>query len=353
MKWIKTLSAIFFLGFLFINKSQAQYEDAGQYMNYVSKQNEDLTLIYLSYVSAASHGKSARKVEKRRLEVVDAISRTRFNIQGMPPWKGDRSYRDSTVSYLKLLNIVFNEDYAKIVDMEDIAEQSYDAMEAYMLAQQKAQEKLNEAIDQQNKIQREFGTKYNVNIVDDETEISKKSQIASDLFKHYDQVYLIFFKANKQEAYLMEAVNNKNINAVEQNKNSLEKFAEEGLTKLKDVKAFNNDPSMINACRQTLVFYKMEASQMKSMTDFFLKEDNFNKAKKNFETKPSSKRTQQDIDDYNRAVNDFNSAVNNYNATNKELNKERSAAIDEWNNTVKKFLDDYMPVQRKVTVKNN
>ena len=132
MKWIKTLSAIFFLTFLTISKSQAQYEDAGQYMNYISKQNDDLTLIYLSYVSAASHGKSARKVEKRRLEVLDAISRTRFNIQGMPTWKGDRTYRDSTVSYLKLLNIVFSEDYAKIVDMEDIAEQSYDAMEAYM-----------------------------------------------------------------------------------------------------------------------------------------------------------------------------------------------------------------------------
>src|SRR5512138_2088387 len=141
MRLIKTLSAIFLLAIFSISKSQAQtYEDAGQYMNYISKQNQDLTLIFLSYVSAASHGKSARKVEKRRLEVLDAINTTRFNIQGMLPWKGDRSYRDSTVAYLKLLNIVFNEDYAKIVDMEDIAEQSYDAMEAYMLAQQKAHE---------------------------------------------------------------------------------------------------------------------------------------------------------------------------------------------------------------------
>jgi hypothetical protein len=49
---------------------------------------------------------------------------------GIAPWKGDRSFRDTTVAYLKLLYIVFNEDYGKIVNMEEIAEQSYDAMEA-------------------------------------------------------------------------------------------------------------------------------------------------------------------------------------------------------------------------------
>jgi hypothetical protein len=349
MKWIKTLSAFYFLAFLLISRSQAQvYENPGQYMDYISKQNQNLTMIYLSYVSAVSHGKSARKVEKRRQEVLNAIDDTRFNIQGMPPWKGDRSYRDSTVSYLKLVNIVFKEDYSKIVDMEEIAEQSYDAMEAYMLAQQKAQEKLHEAIERQNTSQREFAVKNNINLIEEETELSKKSKTASELNKHYDQVYLVFFKANKQEAYLMEAVNNKNINAIEQNKNSLERFAIEGMAKLKEIKPFNNDPSMINACRQALAFYKIEATQMHMMTDFFLKEENFNKVKKNLETKPASKRTQQEIDQFNSAVKDFNDAVNSYNATNKDLNKQRSAALDEWNKTTKKYLDDYMPVQKKV-----
>jgi len=48
----------------------------------------------------------------------------------MPPWKGDRSYRNSSVAYLKLVYHVFNEDYGKILNLEEIAEQSYDAMEA-------------------------------------------------------------------------------------------------------------------------------------------------------------------------------------------------------------------------------
>jgi hypothetical protein len=265
----------------------------------------------------------------------------------MPPWKGDRSYRDTTVAYMKLLYNVFNEDYGKIVNMEEIAEQSYDAMEAYMLAQEKAQEKLQEASDRQSVMQKKFGAKYNVTIVDEQTDLERKSKQASDLMKHYDEVYLIFFKPYKQEAYLMDAINKKNIIGIEQNKNSLQKFAEEGMEKLKNMNGYNNDPSLIVSCRQAMNFYKAEAAKMQMATDFFLKEENFNKLKKNFDTKPASRRTQQDIDQYNKGVNEINSAVNEYNSSNKELNKQRDAMLDHWNGTVKKYLDNYMPVQRK------
>ena len=348
MKWMKIYFAFFILAFFPFTGRTQSFENAGDYMDYIGKQNTNLSTIYLSYVSAVAHGKSARKVEKRRIEVVNAITDTRLNIQGMPSWKGDKSYRDSTVAYLKLVNIVFNEDYGKIVDMEEIAEQSYDAMEAYLLAQQKAREKLDAAIAQQNRTEEEFAKKNNINLVKSENEISQKSKIASELNKHHDDVYLVFFKAYKQEGYLMEAMNNKNIVALEQNKNSLKKFAEDGIEKLKTIKAYNNDPSLINACRQALVFYKLEASQTQSATDFFMREENFNKLKKSFESKSASKRTKQEIDEYNNAVKELNDAVKDFNSTNNEINKQRASVLNEWNKTMSKFMDYYMPVQKKV-----
>src|SRR5690348_7064479 len=105
---------------MFPRKSQAQvFEDAGQYIGYISDASEKLTATYLSYTSAIAHNKSARKQEKRRQDVVNAIIDTRASIQGMPPWKGDRTFKDTTVAYLKILGVVFNEDYAKIVNMEE------------------------------------------------------------------------------------------------------------------------------------------------------------------------------------------------------------------------------------------
>lgn len=334
---------------LFTFRGNAQsFDNAGDYLSYIGKANEDLTVTYLSYMSAVAHNR-AKKVEKRRQDLLNSITETRYKIQAMPPWKGDKSFRDSSVAYIKLLNNVFNEDYGKIVDLEEIAEQSYDAMEAYMLAQEKVGEKLHEAADRQNQMQKQFAAKYNINLITTENDIDRKSNETNALMKHYDDIYLVFFKPYKQDMYLTDAVNKKNVIAIEENKNSMKKFAEEGMEKLKLFKGYNNDPSLIVACRQALEFYKKEADQTQTLTDFFLSEENFNKVKKAFDSKPANKRTQSDIDAYNKAVNDYNQAVNDFNKANKQINKDREKALDDWNSTVKKYLDDYMPVQRKVS----
>src|SRR4029078_3385667 len=150
------------------------YETPVDYMDHISKANMTITEKYLVYLSGMSHGKSARKVEKRRIELVQLISNTRFDIRGMPPYKGDKTLRDTTVAYLKILNNIFNEDYGKIVNMEEIAEQSYDMMEAYMLAQEKANEKLKEAMTKQYDTQVRFAEKNNIKLIDGESEIGNK-----------------------------------------------------------------------------------------------------------------------------------------------------------------------------------
>lgn len=343
--FITALIAIFLMN---PAKAIAQpFDHAGQYIEYIGKANEKLTAIYLSYISAVAHNKSARKQEKRRNEVVNAIIDTKVDIMALSPWKGDKTYKDTTIAYLKILNSVFNEDYAKIVNMEEIAEQSYDAMEAYMLAQEKASEKLNEAAEGQHKKTKEFAKKYDVKLVEGESEISIKSKIASQVMKHNNEVYLVFFKPYKQEIYLLEALGKKNLNAIEQNINSLEKFASDGLQKLKTIKPYSNDPILIDACRQALNFYKSEAIQSKKMTDFILKSEAFEKKRKAFESLRPKDRTQKEIDDFNKAVNDINAAGKEYNNLNNQLNKERTEIINNWNKKSNNYNDQYTPVQKK------
>lgn len=333
---------------LFATASRAQaFENAGDYFDYVTKAKEALTTKYLVYLSAVSHGKSARKVEKRREEVVNAINDTRYNIQGMPPWKGDRSLKDTTVAYLKILNTVFNEDYGKIVNMEEIAEQSYDAMEAYLLAQEKAYEKLNEASKKQYEIQKQFAAKNNINLVEGETEISAKSKKASEVTHHCNEVYLVFYKCHKQEAYLMDAISKKNLVSIEQSLSSLEKFAEEGKDKLRRMKGYAADNSLIAAGLRMMEYYKAEAAKGPAITDFYLKQEEFEKIKKQFDSKPAGKRTQQDVDQYNKAVNDVNAVLNKFNSTMTELNKQGNAALNDWNKTYSKYMDEHMPKQQK------
>ena len=321
----------------------AQIDNPGQYLDAFGKGTERVSAMYLSYLSAMGHNKSARKVEKRRQEVIEAIVNTRLEAQGMPAWKGDRSYRDSTVAFYKLMYSVFNEDFAKIVDLEEIAEQSYDAMEAYMLAKDKANEKLNQAAERQRKMQKEFAERHDVKMIEGTSELEEKSKIASALMDHYGDVYLIFFKAYKQEAYLMDALAKKNLTAIEQNKAALTAAAEEGLQKLQGLKGYSNDPSLIVACRQALQFYKEEAGKTNIASDFLLLNETFEKMKKALESKPAAQRTQKDIDEYNKGAASINNAINKYNNTTNQLNRERQQALEGWNNTVKRYLDTYMP----------
>lgn len=323
------------------------YENAGDYLGFINKKSEALTAKYLAYLSAVSHGKSARKVDKRRIEVVNSISDTRFEIMAMPPWKGDRSLKDTTVAYLKILNTVFNEDYGKIVNMEEIAEQSYDTMEAYLLAQQKAYEKLNEAGDKQEEMQKKFAARNNINLVENVSAMEAKSKIVSQVMDHCNAVYLVFFKPYKQEAYLMDAISKKNLVGIEQNLNSMEKFANEGMEKLRSLKGYNNDGSLIVACRNMMTYYKAEAKKGPEISDFFLKQEDFEKLKKQFDSKPANKRTKQDVDQFNNAVNNINSASNGFNKTMIELNKQGGSALNDWNKTYSKYMDEYMPKQSK------
>jgi hypothetical protein len=346
---MKKLVFICFSIFFLTGTGRSQvFEDAGQYMDYISKADNDLAVTYLSYMSAVAHGKSARKVEKRRFEVLDAIFNTRQMIAGMSPWKGDRTYKDTTVAYLKLLEHIFREDYSKIVNMEEIAEQSYDAMEAYLLAQEKAGEKLDEARLKQSAVSRRFAEKNNINLIEAEDATSIKANKASEVIDYFNNIYLVFFKPYKQEMYLLDAAQKGDLVALEQNISSLGKFAEESLAKLKTIDPYNGDPSLVNATREAALYYQSCSRRAKGMTDYYLAQDKWNKLKKAFDSKRSNERTKADIDDYNNGVKDINDAVKSYNELNQQLNKERSAMLNNWNKTSDKFMDQHMPVQKKV-----
>jgi hypothetical protein len=346
----KILSCFFttfiLLVFLKTGVKAQDLSNAGSYMSYIGDKEKEVSKKYLNYISAASHGKSLRKVEKLREQVLNSIYETRIAIQGTQAFQGDKTLREASVAYLMLCYRVFNEDYGKIVNMEEIAEQSYDAMEAYLLAQRMANEKLDEAGTKRNQVGKDFAKKFNVNLIDGSDVLDEKMKKSSKVTDYYNDVYLIFFKCYRQEAYLIEALNKNNIISIEQAKNSLLKYAEEGLQKLDTISAFDSDASLKTACQKTLQFYKNEAENVPVMTEFILKQESFQKLQKTFNSKSSSQRTQADVDNYNKAVKEVNDAGNEYNKINNETNKKRSDMLDNWNGTVKKYWDNHMPYAR-------
>lgn len=297
---------------------------------------------YMSYISAIAHG-SVRKANRKRQSMMDQIDKSESTIVDLPYYKGDKELRQSAITYLRLVRDMENENYAKIVNLEEIAEQSYDNMEAYILLKKKLAEKMNEASDAQYKSQVDFAKRNNVTLVKNENEATLNMRKAEAVMDYKENLYLIFFKCNIQETNMMKAIEKKDVVAIEQLKNAMLKYANEGLTKLDTTKSLDGDPSLKNACKNALDFFKKEADKMSITTDYLMKMEAFGQIKKTFESNPSAKSDKTEIDKYNKAVNEMNVAVNASNQNNQSLNQARADVYNNWNNTQKTFLDTHVP----------
>jgi len=314
------------------------------YLNAVEAEYGKISKEQWDYTRAVGHGKRARLVEKRRVDLLHAIQESKRTIAKMKPYNGNGDLRDSMVVYLDLSYKLINQDYAKIVNMEEVAEQSYDAMEAYMLAKEMATAKETKAFEIATHQIDRFAAANNIKLVSTESKLSKNMAAAGKTFDYYNKVYLIFFKAYKQDAYLAEALQNADISGIEQNRNSLSTYASDGIEKLKAYVRFENDESLSTACRQVLAFYKDEANnKVPQLMDYFAAKEKFEKIQAEFDKIKPGKRTQQNIDTYNNAVKEMNTASTKYNNIGKTLNESAKKVLENWNKKSDAFLDTHIP----------
>jgi hypothetical protein len=343
MKHFVTVTLIAFFSFFLFSSAMAQdLTNAGGYMDYISKQQVDISKKFLSYNSAASHGKRAKKVAGLKNKLLEEVQTAKENISAMPAFEGDKEYRDSAVSFMQLYYSIMNDDFSKIVDLQEIAEQSYSDMEAWLLAKEMVNKKMDDANAQLHGVQVKFATTHNVNLISTKDEISEKMDQVEQVNKYYDPIYLIFFKSYLQEKYLLEAVNKKNVNGIEQNKNSLLQYAQNGLSQLDTMKSFKGDNSLVVNAKAVLQFYVKECNEnVSTLSDYFLKAEDFDKMKTAYAQ--NSSHSKDDVDNYNKEVQDVNNASNNYNNTVHTLDGNRNNLLDRWNNGVDSYLDNQMP----------
>ena len=147
----------------FLGTANVYAQTAVEYMNVFTTEYGKIQQDMWDYTSSVSHGKSARKVEKRRAELIQTSTAALNKAKSAKAFNGSTQFRDSVIEFLRINNIVLKEDYAKIVDMEAVSEESYDAMEAYMLARDRANDKLVQASEMVGRESIRCGKQYQFN----------------------------------------------------------------------------------------------------------------------------------------------------------------------------------------------
>ncbi len=339
-------TTIFFVSFP--TMAQNIYENPGTYMTALSQAHEEMDSKYMAYTSAVAHGKRAKKVEKLRLQVLDNINNTKYKVLDLPPFKGDNSLRKSQLEYIDFCYKIFNDDYSKIVNTEEIAEQSFDEMQAFILLQQKVDEKLKLANESLHNATKVFAAKYTVNLIEGEKSVlGEKLEQAGKVSKYYNPVFLIFFKTSFQNRMLNKALNENRMNDAEQARNAVIKYADEGLAELQKIAAFQGDGTLKGSCVEALKTFKQCAVQHAPiLIDFALKKEQFEKLKKLIDQKSNDERTKEDIDNFNKVVKEFNASVQKSNTNSNQNTEKINTAYSNWEKTVTTFFDINTPKHR-------
>jgi len=313
------------------------------YLNAMANEFKAIQSSTWDYTKSTANNKSARKTNKKRIELVQQIDASTKNVSKLPAFEKKIYLKDSVLSYLRIQKIVISEDYSKIMDLEDVAESSYDAMEAYLKAREIANEKLQESYLKVDGAYTFFAKEHNINLVESKDDkVAAQLRIADEVYTYYNEIYLIFFKAYKQEAYLLDALSKGDLAGVEQNKVSLSTVSSACQAKLKVLQPFRNSDNSLRAAATEMVnFYKNEADvRFAKLIDFQIKKEAFDKAKKAFES--NNNKSNDDVNTYNKLINEMNAASGEFNKTNADLYKQRSTLLNEWNTTSQNFTAKYL-----------
>ncbi|WP_431136655.1 LIC11966 family surface protein [Psychroserpens mesophilus] len=326
------------------NLTTAQnFANASEYLDFVAEEQQAITKNMWKYTKAVAHSKSDRSIDGKRKNLLKTIDKAISKIEKANGFDGD-DYKNQVLKHMRLNKSLLNHEYAEIVDMKAVAEQSYDAMEAYIIAQEMADKKMEESQKEYETNFYAFADKHDIKIIESENDLGKKMKISNEVFEHYNDMYLVYFKVYINEVYLWEAVESNDVSAIQQNANALNVAAKEGLEILKTQPKYKNDDSVINATKTAFEFFIDETeNKMPQLTDFLILNEDFEKIKNSLEQTPERERTKEQIDAYNKKVKDINTAVKNYNKVNTELNTKRQATINGLNNTNANFLANHIP----------
>ncbi len=341
--YLKTLFVMLFVC-VFQTSTAQNFKAPNEYLAFIGKENKKISKSMWKYTKSVAHSKSARRIEGDRKRLIKSLERAMIKIKNAKPFEGEDDYKAQVLAYMDLRTKILQNDYAKIVDMKEVAEQSYDFMEAYILAQKKVDERMQEAQESYETALEAYAARNNIQLIESETELGKKMKISNEVFEHRNAVYLVFFKSNIQESLLLEGLSKSDISAIQQNMNALQTFAKEGLKDIDTVTTYKEDLSLVKATKKALEFYLEETqNEIPKMLEFFLLNEKFNAIKEAIDKKKPKNRTKKEIDQYNSMVNKINKAINDFNQTNEQLNKKRTKIIQQWNDASAKFLSRHIP----------
>ena len=326
LSWSKghRLVFTFFLIPFFFFSSHAQEDDfnfknAADYNNFIMKEMAVAVQKNFEYISFNVHlpteqagSEEFEQMEVKRKEVMEQIIQSKEKIKSMPALDGDTHLRDEAVEALLEYQHAFELDYKDIIGLKKKSKDSYEAMESYWKAEDKAEEKVNKATNRLRKAQQTYASKNNMTVADGKTDnaLDQKMARITAVNNYWREIYLPFFKVSKEYDLLWDVLSREKSDPIDRQRGQVIRAASDVLPLLKAKPAFNGDVEFRDQTIDLLEYYQRVA------------ETDFTKIVEVLSKKPTS----EEIDLINSIINKCNAdherLVYNWNIASKDLFKK-------------------------------
>ena len=299
--------------------AQTTEADPGTYNNAIVAEQVDLLKKNLRYISKAAHSENDRKIENRRLEVVEQNKVALASLQHMKPFKGNNDFRLAAINAFKTALDVYTADFKKVNSLASTRSESFEAMQRYYDAQEAAEKRLNVVDDSVNAAQKRFAKQFGLTFstTRESNKLAEYSRAVSEVSHYQHQVFLPFFRVNKASARLTDALNAQDAAAFDAAREQVAAEAEKSATELATIPAFRGkDVAFRNAARDYANMYVVLcANQFVQVVELLKNKEHL---------------TKTDAQTINAHINTFNVQSHKFN--------------EAYNRTSAAFVDTYVPV---------
>lgn len=317
---------------------------AGEYMDELSSLFEPVRQQTWSYLVTVVQSNSVKRTNQKRNELIRFVEETARKIKAYKTWEGDGAIRDSMANFLMLTSKMFQKDFAALETMETHTGESYEALDDYLKAKEAANKKYNTAANNIGIATRAFADKYNITLREAEKdELTLKIEQGVETMDYYNNIYRIMYRAQVEESHFITALDEGNLEECGRLIKKLDQFSSAGLSELEKTPPYHGNKLLLIHTKRLLDFYQMEAiKKFPEQVSFLELNTDIARMKEALEGLPEEKRSNEDINAFNKKVDEYNKAVGIYNANNTSLNEMRTNLITDWNNNGQLFIKTFI-----------
>lgn len=237
--------------------SAQSFKDPVEYYNYIAERQRQVLNKHIRYVSHSVHSDNFRDIERRRIQLIKELNQSIRQLERIEPLKGDNKLRNTAIEVFEEYLAAFNIEFKESLSLKESSQDSFEAMEKYFAAQDKAEEKLQKSGEKFDKAVEGFVEKHEMQFEEgDENEIADQFKITGEVNSYTRELFLLYFKVSKSNAGFADALNERKAGKMAKAREALIVSTVESLQAMETKSDFKGDKSLLIKTKALIEYYQ-------------------------------------------------------------------------------------------------